>query len=397
MMIGESNDRIPTDPVSLTDWVLVVDDEPGVRKILARQLGKMGYRVQEAGSGLEAKRALGDKDYAAIVSDISMPDMDGMQFLRAVRERDYDVPVILVTGNPSFESAVKAIEYGAFHYFTKPFDHDEFRDVLTRAVRLRRIAGYKRRAQALLGTADKSAGDMAGVSASLDRAMDTLWTAYQPLLFAKDRSVYGHEALMRSDEPSLPHPGAVLDAAERLDRLYELGRLVRRRAAEHCSKSPESGVLFVNLHPRDLMDSMLASPDCPLIGMANRVVLEITERASLKNLDDVRARVASLRQLGFRTAVDDLGAGYAGLTSLATLQPDIVKIDMTLIRDVDKDPLKRSLVKSITSACQEMGVLVVAEGIETAEERDAIVDIGCDLLQGYRFAKPGRPFPTPTW
>ncbi|PKN39708.1 MAG: diguanylate phosphodiesterase, partial [Deltaproteobacteria bacterium HGW-Deltaproteobacteria-20] len=95
--------------------------------------------------------------------------------------------------------------------------------------------------------------------------------------------------------------------------------------------------------------------------------------------------------------VDDLGAGYAGLTSLATLQPEIVKVDMSLIRGIDSDSTRQRLVASITMACQDMGILVVAEGIETVQERDTVVELGCDLLQGYRFARPGRPFPQHVW
>jgi EAL domain-containing protein (putative c-di-GMP-specific phosphodiesterase class I) len=123
------------------------------------------------------------------------------------------------------------------------------------------------------------------------------------------------------------------------------------------------------------------------------VILEITERASLAGLDDVQGRVAKLRTLGFRVAVDDLGAGYAGLTSFALLEPEIVKIDMALTRDIDRSPVKQKLVASLTGLCREMNLIIVTEGVETAAERDTLVGLGCDLHQGYLFAKPGRAFP----
>jgi EAL domain-containing protein (putative c-di-GMP-specific phosphodiesterase class I) len=192
----------------------------------------------------------------------------------------------------------------------------------------------------------------------------------------------------------LPHPGAVLDAAERLDALPRLGRVIRERAAEPMLTAEPSWLLFLNLHPEDLLDPVLHSADTALAELAPRVVLEITERASLHKVSDLRARVAALRERGFRVAVDDLGAGYAGLSSFAQLEPDIVKLDMTLVRDVHKVPVKQKLVASMTSVCKELGLLVVAEGVECAEERDVLCDIGCDLLQGYHFAKPGKPFPT---
>jgi EAL domain-containing protein (putative c-di-GMP-specific phosphodiesterase class I) len=156
-------------------------------------------------------------------------------------------------------------------------------------------------------------------------------------------------------------------------------------------------VLFVNLHPRDLADEALFAAASPLARIAHSVILEITERASLDEVSDVRDRVARLRQLGFRLAVDDLGAGYAGLTSFATLEPDVIKLDMSLVRDVDTNLVKRRVVERMTALAHELGVLVVAEGVETVAERGALVATGCDLLQGYLLARPGRPFPSVAW
>jgi EAL domain-containing protein (putative c-di-GMP-specific phosphodiesterase class I) len=155
--------------------------------------------------------------------------------------------------------------------------------------------------------------------------------------------------------------------------------------------------LFVNLHTRDLLDDMLFSPHTPLGRMADRVVLEITERAALDDVRDAASRVASLRKLGFRIAIDDLGAGYAGLTSFANLEPEIAKLDMSIVRDVDKVPKRRKIIESMSRLCKEMDILVVAEGVETIPERDVLVECGCDLLQGYLFAKPGKAFPEPRW
>jgi EAL domain-containing protein (putative c-di-GMP-specific phosphodiesterase class I) len=126
-------------------------------------------------------------------------------------------------------------------------------------------------------------------------------------------------------------------------------------------------------------------------------VLEITERASIDSIQDLRQRVARLRETGYRIAIDDLGAGYAGLTSFALLEPEIVKIDMTLVRDVDRLEVKQRLIASITSLCTEMGILVVGEGVETQAERDTLIQLGCDLFQGYFIAKPGPAFPKRNW
>jgi EAL domain-containing protein (putative c-di-GMP-specific phosphodiesterase class I) len=221
--------------------------------------------------------------------------------------------------------------------------------------------------------------------------------AYQPIAQVKGRSLFGYEALLRSEERALPHPGAILDAAERLGRLDDLGRRIRAAACAPMASAPPGSVCFMNLHPRDLLDDTLFSPDSPMSALAERVVLEITERTSLDGIKDAHARLARLRRMGFRIAVDDLGAGYAGLASFATLEPEFVKLDMSLIREVDRSRTKEKLVRSMTSLCKDLGVTVVAEGIETPEERDVLLSIGCDLFQGYLLGKPGRPFPSLAW
>lgn len=373
--------------------VLIVDDDETLARALARQLSRNGYEVVVHHHGGTALEAVQQGGFEAVVSDIEMPGLSGIELLRKVRGHDRDLPVILITGAPAIETAADAVEHGAFRYLLKPLDLGEFSRTVQRATQLYRLARAKREAQALLGTGTGEAEDSATLELAFQRALDSLWVAFQPIVRASDGSVFGYEALLRSSEPSLPHPGAVLDAAERLGALPRLGRVIRERAAEPMLGADPNWVLFLNLHPEDLLDPVLHAEGGALAELAPRVVLEITERASLHKVPDLSARVRALRERGFRVAVDDLGAGYAGLSSFAQLEPDIVKLDMTLVRDVHKAPVKRKLVASMTQVCKELGLSVVAEGIECAEERDVLVEVGCDLLQGYHFARPGKPFP----
>ena len=117
-------------------------------------------------------------------------------------------------------------------------------------------------------------------------------------------------------------------------------------------------------------------------------MLEVTERAPIESVPDVRTRRRRLRELGFRLAIDDLGSGYAGLTSFASLEPDFVKLDRGLVTGLDVEPVKRKLVGSIVSVSHELNIAVVAEGVETAAERQTASELGCDLLQGFFFRKP---------
>jgi len=377
---------------SAAGTVLVVDDEPELLSAYVRSLTAVGFTVHRATNGREAVEALARTRFDAIASDLSMPELDGIGLLRAVRQTDLDVPVVLMTGGASVETAVQAVELGALRYLQKPVDIQQLTTVIVHAVRLSKMARLKREALELLGDQTKHLGDRASLELAFGRALEGLWMAYQPIVNVAQRRVIAYEALLRSSEATLPHPGALIDAAQRLDALPRLGRAVRQHVAQTISKSPIPQV-FINLHPSDLTDDDLYSKTAPLSAMAQRVVLEITERASLDDIADVQVRIAALRQLGYRIAVDDVGAGYAGLTSIAHLEPEVMKIDMGLVRDIDVSSTKQKLVSAMSGLCQEMNVLVIGEGVESKLERDALRRAGCETMQGYFFAKPAPPFP----
>jgi len=373
--------------------VLLVDDEPTIVRGYARMLGGSGFAVEVAHGGVEAADLARRRPFDVIISDIAMPEMNGLALLRSVREHDLDVPVILMTGGPAVESAVQAMEYGALRYLIKPITGKELEDVTARAVRLHQMAKIKREALELLRLEGKLLGDRAGLEARFENALRTLWVAFQPIISWSARAVVAHEALVRNEEPTLRSPVDLFAAAERLGRLKELGRIVRGRVASTAASVPTRGELFVNVHAGDLDDDSLLDPASPLSAVATRVVLEITERAPIERIRDIGSRVAQLRAIGYRIAVDDLGAGYAGLTSFAQLEPEVVKVDMSLVRGLDQSPTKRKLLRSLVGLCRDLGIQMIAEGIETEEERDTLVGLGGDLCQGFLFARPNRPFP----
>src|SRR5258708_33678450 len=146
--------------------ILIADDEPMLLRGLDRVLTRAGYEVVTANDGHQASELLNKLEFDAIVSDISMPGMNGIQLLRCARERDLDVPVLLVTGAPAVETAVEALEYGAFQYLTKPVDAKQFEHAIEKAVQLHRMALMKREALSLLGTLQTLVGDRAGLEAT---------------------------------------------------------------------------------------------------------------------------------------------------------------------------------------------------------------------------------------
>jgi EAL domain-containing protein (putative c-di-GMP-specific phosphodiesterase class I) len=228
-------------------------------------------------------------------------------------------------------------------------------------------------------------------------ALNLLWMAFQPIVAWNERRVFGYEALVRSDESMMETPGELLEAAERLGRVHELGRAIRALVAKASAHLPEQLTVFVNLHSADLNDADLYAASAPLSCIARRVVLEVTERASLAGVENALARVMRLKSMGFRIAIDDLGAGYAGLSSFAQLEPDVAKLDISLVRDVNADLRKQTIIRSVTSLSKELGTRVVAEGVETPAERDVLVQLGSDLLQGDLFARPAEGFAQPAW
>lgn len=372
--------------------VLLVDDEETIRLMVSDALERAGYEVEAVGDGEEALERLGRRAFDVVLSDISMPRMSGVEVLRRVRALDFDLPVILLTGQPRLETAIQAVESGALRYLEKPVSTREIVEAVETAVRLCRLARWKREALAYLGKR-RLVADRTTLEWALDASMKGLFLAAQPIVRASDGSLYARELLLRSGTPQLPDPEAVFEAAERLGRVRDVGRLVRRLAA--AVPIPDRTDLFVNVHSLELEDDDLYAGGTPLTGAASHVVLEVTERGRIESVPDLHSRVSRLRALGYRIAVDDFGAGYAALSSFASLHPDVAKLDIALVHGVDHDPYRHKLVASVKAMCHDLGILVVAEGIETEAERSALVDLGCDLLQGFLIGRP-QPVSPPT-
>jgi EAL domain-containing protein (putative c-di-GMP-specific phosphodiesterase class I) len=369
--------------------ILVVDDDDAGRELLSEILTEAGYSVVACADGRAALDALQREPCDAVMSDVRMPDMNGLELLRAARAAHADLPVVLLTGGPSLETAIEAVESGAVQYLIKPATEATLLEAAARAVRLGKLARLKRNVLST-GNLERLSEERAALEGSFARGLATLWMAYQPIVRASDGALQAHEALLRTAEPSFADPRVFLDAAERLGRLPELGRAIRGSVAGTIGSGVLPKDVFVNLHPIDLADETLVDPLAPLSRFASRVVLEITERGGLERVDEVSARMATLRGLGYRIALDDLGAGYAGLSSFVALTPDIVKIDTSLIRGLDHDAVRQKLVGSITSVCRDLQMRVVAVGVETEGEWRAAREAGCDLIQGYLMGRPAR-------
>ena len=374
--------------------VLFVDDEDAQREAYGRALRAAGFAVTVASSGEEAMDLLGRQPFHAVVTDIGLPGLDGLAVLRAARARDADVPVLLITGAPSVETATMAVQSHAVGYLAKPFSPQLLVAEVERAVEAGDVLSLQKKLLTARAGADEYLVDLPGTRRSFDAALKGLRMAFQPIVRSQGGSIFGYEALLRSDEPLLSSPLKVLAAAEALGRMDDVGHAVRRAVANSLAQHPgRTEAIFVNLHPSELRSDLLCAATEPLRRSAGRIVLEVTERTSLSMGPELSEEVRLLRAAGYRVAIDDLGEGYAGLSWLAHLRPDIAKIDMSLVRDIHRSPLQREIVGSLINVCRRAGITALGEGVESAEEAELLTDLGCDLLQGYFFAKPGPAFP----
>jgi EAL domain-containing protein (putative c-di-GMP-specific phosphodiesterase class I) len=365
--------------------VLFVDDEPTVTAAMRMSLRRAPYEVLIANSAADAFAIMAQGPVDVVVSDLDMPDMGGSQFLSRIRHEYPRTMRVVLSGRARLDDTIQVINDAAvFRFLVKPCSPAELARCLEEAVATKR-------------TRLTTSPPPSEMNATFDAALETLWMAAQPIVSLRQRRVVAFEALVRTKEPSLPHGGAIIEMAEKLGRVREIERRIRRAAAHVVEKLPSDTMLLVNLHPSALDDPDLIAEDAVLSAHPSRVAFEITERARLKPEGPAWDAIRALRSRGHRIAVDDLGAGYAGLTSLVTLQPDIVKLDMELIRNVDTSPTRSKLVASLVALSQQLDVRVIAEGVESRAECDHLVALGCDWMQGYYFARPGMPFPSVSW
>ena len=374
---------------------VLVADGPDQHLSSARgAIESAGFAVDVCCEGAVALSHLQSTRYQVLLADVGLLHLDPLALLRAVRRRDLDVPLLLVSDEGKAGLAAVAVEQGALRTLTKPVTPELLCESLSYASKLHALALLRRQALDALGGQWSQMGDRAALEVAFERAFDRLSIAFQPIVSWSSRRVIGHEALLRSSDPQLPDPASVLAVAERLSRIDQIGRLVRERVARSMAKAPAEYV-FVNMHPLEMLDSDLFSATAPLSQFAKRVVLEISEHAVLDDIEHLESRAGALRKLGFQLAMDNLGPGYPGLSSFARLRPEFVKYDLSLVRGVDQKPEQIEIIAAMTSLFLSMNTRVIAAGIESIAERDAMLKAGVDLLQGFAFSRPETAYRQP--
>ena len=220
---------------------------------------------------------------------------------------------------------------------------------------------------------------------------------YQPIVNLRGGNVFAWEALARGPAQSpLESPAMLFDVAEEAGAIFALEKVCREAAIRGFARRSQGARLFCNVHPRTLLDPQFTPGETRRLldkyGMEPRdVVLEITERHSVKDFNLFHRTLDHYRDAGYGVAVDDVGTGYSGLFSIAEIKPDFMKIDMSLVRGIDANPVKRALLETLLTFADKIGCRIVTEGIETEAELACCIRLGAHFGQGFFLGRPEAP------
>ena len=237
---------------------------------------------------------------------------------------------------------------------------------------------------------------------SLDFCLDKiireryLTVLFQPIIANNPRNIFGYEALIRGPSNSPLHsPVTLFETAARYGRLVELELLCREVSIQQFKRLNLPGKLFLNTSPESLFQPNFRS-GCTLDILQHaglrpeRVVIELTEQYPMENYEVIREAKHHYKEMGFEIAIDDLGAGYAGLRMWSELRPDYVKIDRHFMQDIHEDSVKQEFVRSIQSIARGLNCKVIGEGVETVGEYQTVAKMGIEFCQGYYFSRPAQ-------
>jgi EAL domain-containing protein (putative c-di-GMP-specific phosphodiesterase class I) len=223
---------------------------------------------------------------------------------------------------------------------------------------------------------------------------EDLSVVFQPIVGMQTGELFAYEALVRCARGEFSSPPVLFERAVSAGCVGRLGRMVREIAVPLANGVP----LFLNVHPLELQEPWLVRPDDPIYSHEADVYLEVTESVPLTHFELCHHVLHEVRMRGgVHLVVDDLGAGYSNLKRIIDLEPRVVKLDRELIVGIDKSRRQQCLVASVVRLCGELDATVVAEGIETQGEFDALRDTGVHYGQGFLFARPQFPMPLITW
>lgn len=214
--------------------------------------------------------------------------------------------------------------------------------------------------------------------------------AFQPIVDVRSKTVFAQEALVRGI--------GGLSAGEvfknvNANNIYAFDQACRVKAINLASKLNMDSLLSINFMPNavyrpELCIRTTLAAAAEFAFPVDQIMFEVTESEKVRDVPHLQSIISHYQKQGFVTALDDFGAGYSGLNTLADLEVDVLKIDMYLVRNINSNSRKHAIVRGIAATCQELGVRMIAEGVETRDEFTSLREFGIELFQGYYFARP---------
>jgi diguanylate cyclase (GGDEF)-like protein len=220
-------------------------------------------------------------------------------------------------------------------------------------------------------------------------------TLFQPIFSLSNGAVVGYEALTRGPEESvLYNPEKLFESARNENLLWEMELYTRSSAIEKFLSLQSDKILFLNVDPDIIKDEKFVKGSTKhlfenMIKQSN-IVFEITEKTAIKDYIEFKKIIENYKTQGYKIAIDDVGAGHSGLTTISEVRPNYIKIDMFLIRDIDKDNFKKSIVRALVELANNSNLKLIAEGIETLDELKTVIELGIPMAQGFLLGKPSK-------
>ncbi len=376
--------------------VLIADDEPELRSALADLISSEGHLrlVGVASDADEAiELAISTSPDVALV-DVRMPAGGGPRATREILRASSGTRVLALSAYEDRATVLEMLRAGAVGYLVKGTSPEEIVRAVERAARGQTslsaavMAGVVQELSAQLRREELAAEERRSQVSRVRRAVagEGLAIVFQPIFDLRDRRVVGMEALARfSLEPARP-PVAWFQEAASVGLGVDLEVTAIQLALAELDRLPPGTYLSVNISQATALSSRCR--DLLTEVEAARIVVEITEHERVEDYDALLEALDGLRGLGARIAIDDAGAGFASLRHTLRLDPDLIKLDISLTRDIDADRARRALASALISFAEEMEMTIVAEGIETQAELDTLLRLGVRYGQGFFLAKP---------
>jgi EAL domain-containing protein (putative c-di-GMP-specific phosphodiesterase class I)/CheY-like chemotaxis protein len=364
--------------------VLIVDDEPAVSQLLTILLTSQGYATRVAATGRQALDSV-TPSIDLILLDMLLPDSQGMKICQQLKSNTQtkDIPIIMISGQHNKADRIESLYSGAEDYLTKPFEPEELFARIDVALRRHGVKG------------NEDSLHHQDTICELKRIIDeeSINVRFQPIYFLKPMRLLGLEMLSRPQTTTpMLNPEVFFRAALKYGVYYEVEMIGWRKALKMASESFDGRqTLFLNCEPYLVESARFKTVKEMFSGFgmsSNEVYLEITERSAVTAFDAFYERLREYRHDGFKIAVDDLGAGYSSLESIIEIRPEAIKLDRHIVNGVSQDLYKNSIVKLFVAFCRENNIICVAEGIETKEDFESLVELGVDAGQGYYLCRP---------